>query len=269
MSYELGDLVPVSITITDSTGNPANAGSVTLTVTLPDGTTDVRTNVAGTIGVYEVDYQSVQAGRHGVRWVATGSNASAFTDAFTVDPSDGGDFISLADARKFLQKSTADDASIAGMVSTACQMIRDRMGPVSPETFTHYVRTQHCGRLLVLDADPVIAVTSFTVNGVTVDPSTYRVGLGSGIITRVGHWPTGDAIITYRAGRTPLPANYRLAALELTAHLWRTTQLNASAARPGLSGGDALEMRNVPYALPLRVREELGLGKLPNNRLLI
>ncbi len=96
----------LSILIRDAAGQPANAGAVTLTITLPDGTTVTPGPIASTTpGVYDYDYVTVQAGRHGVRWVATGANAAAFTDAFDVQPADGSPWISLADVKDHLKRS--------------------------------------------------------------------------------------------------------------------------------------------------------------------
>jgi hypothetical protein len=276
MSFNLGDVVPLSVTVTDADGNPADAGAVTLTVTLPDGTTDVTGPISSTTtGVYDHNYPTVQAGVHQVRWVATGLNASAFTDTFTVDESAGGNFISLTEVKLHMNKDvakTTDDAELAGFISSACQMIEDRVGPVAPRSATQTVWGHHHAyrRQLLLDLHPVVDVTAVTVDGVTVpeaDPVAGTDGwvldAGPGVLAHTRHWPWGRVEVTYRAGRTPLPGNIRLAGLELAAHLWQSSQLNSSGGRPSLSGTDELALRNVGFALPYRVRELLGLGKLP------
>jgi hypothetical protein len=283
MSFQLGDVVPLSVTVRDADGNPADAGSVALTVTLPDGTTDVTANISSTsTGVYDHDYATVQAGRHGVRWVATGTNASAFTDVFDVEPADDGDFISLADIKKHLRKtSDADDADLAGFISAACQMIVERIGPVSPTPRTDTVHVRGwCDNTIVLDASPVITVTSVTVRGpspVTVpqaDPDAgvdgWELHAGAGVLTHTRRWPTGTLQILYRVGRIPPYGNVRLAGLELTGHLWKQSQLNTgSITRPPSFGDDQVIMPGAAYALPIRVRELLGLGKNPTTEVLV
>ena len=81
-TYFLGSQVPLGVTITDATGTPADATAVNLTITLPDGTTATPSvNHSGT-GLYDVDYTPSQAGRHTLFWVATGTNASSYSELF-------------------------------------------------------------------------------------------------------------------------------------------------------------------------------------------
>lgn len=272
MSFNLGDVVPLSVTIKDANDDPANAGAVTLTVTLPDGTTNVTGPITPTsTGVYDHDYPTVQAGRHAIQWAATGANASAYTDAFDVEAADALNFISLADAKQHVRKTgTADDEQLTGFVSAACTMIEDRIGIVAPRNYTD-TRQRQWGvvRAIVLTGNPVISITSVQVDGITIPPADevnnvhgWVLDAAPGVLRHTGHWPHGPVTVTYRAGRTPTPGNIRMAALELVSHLWRTSQLNGSA-RPALSGEDSLMLRGDAYAFPYRVRELLGLGKLP------
>jgi hypothetical protein len=70
--------------------------------------------------------------------------------------------------------------------------------------------------------------------------------------------------ISYIAGRQLIPDNYILAAKELTGHLWRSSQHNASTStgRPAL-GSDQTVTGQTSYALPYAVRQLLGLDKRP------
>lgn len=275
MSFDLGDVVPLSVTVTDPAGQPANAGAVSLIITLPDGTTTTVAPVSSTsTGVYDYDYATVQAGRHHVRWVATGANASAFTDSFDVQPADDGDFISLVDAKAHLKKSApADDEKLRQFVSAACQMITDRMGQVSPLTVVADRRLHRCR--IVLPARPVISIVSVQQLPGLAAIAQADAGTGTGGWTlesaegvlSVTGW-SGRIRVTYRAGRTPLPADFRLAALELVSHLWRTSQLNAGGGRPAV-GVDETIVPGVSYALPYNVRQLLGLDKRPQDEILV
>lgn len=279
MTYYLGDVIPLSISITDASGSPANAGAVTLNVALPDGTPVVVTAVPPTsTGVYDHDFPTTQPGRHSVSWVATGANASAFSDTFDVEPADDLNFISLADARAHLRKTnTNDDAQLAGFVAAACTMIEDRIGPVAQRAGSTYFDHRPgwpFPPVIVLPDSPVASVTSVTVDGVTVNGTPtdqcspgWTLEPGPGLLHRSGRWPFGRVTVTYRVGRVTVPGNVRLAALELVSHLWRSSQLNASGGRPGLSGEDQIAQRGDTYALPYRVRELLGLGKLPTDEI--
>lgn len=280
MSYQLGDVVPLSVTIRDPDGQPADAGVVTLTVTLPDGTTDVTANIAPTsTGVYDHDYVTTQAGRHGVYWDATGANASAFTDAFDVTPADTMAFVSLADVKAHMNKTdTADDDELAGFITAACQMIVERIGQVTPVAVIDEIDLHRPAGAIIPLTQPVLSVTSVTIAGnppITIpeaDPDNgvqgWRLDAG-GVLRHTRYFSRGTIRITYRAGRTPIPGNVRLAALELASHLWRSSQLNSSGNRPALSGQDDLTMRGWTYALPFRVRELLGLGKNPTHDVLV
>lgn len=281
MSYQLGEVVPLSVTVTDSAGDPADAGSVSVTVTLPDGTTDVTSGITSTTtGVYDHDYVTMQAGVHQVRWVATGTNASAFTDAFSVGPAAGGDFIGLREVKVHLKKDltkTADDAELGEFITAACAKIAELIGPVAPESVAQDAYVHPRTRTVVLDYHPVIEVTTVAIAGgadiPAADPGAgvdgWVLDAGAGLLRHTRCWPCGIVQVAYRAGRTPLPGNVRLAGLELTAHLWRTIKLNGTGGRPPVSGGDDIVIAGQAYALPNRVRELLGLGKNQTSDVLV
>jgi hypothetical protein len=271
MSYDLGDPAPLSVTITDESGALADAGSVQLTITLPDGTTVVQDPVPPVeTGVYEYVYETVQAGIHRVRWLATGANACAMTDIIDVEPAEGAPFISLVDAKEHLRKNqilTEDDERLRGFVGGACQVIEDRMGHVVPVTVVAD-RSARCG-VLVLPERPVIAVMSVVkLPGGDVVPMADALAGTSGWTLEneegVMSVPTssGRVRVTYRAGRSPLPQNFRLAALDLVKHLWTGSQHNQAGGRPALGDSDAISAGfGRPYALPYRVSELLGLKR--------
>lgn len=184
------------------------------------------------------------------------------------------DFITVEDAKKHLVKTDdADDAELEGFVSAACSMIVDRIGQVSAVEAVD--EADHRGfrrlRAIVLEDHPVVSVTAVqVVGGETVpaaDPDNHVDGWvldgGAGVLRHTGLWPRGIIRVTYTAGRVPLPGNVRLAALELTSHMWRSMKLNATGGRPALSGMDEVVMPGAAYALPFRVRELLGLGAQP------
>lgn len=86
-TYDLGAVVTLSVAITNPAGAPADATAVTCTVTLPDGTTATPTVSHPATGSYTCTYTPAAVGAYRVHWVATGSNASAKVDTFTIaDP---------------------------------------------------------------------------------------------------------------------------------------------------------------------------------------
>ncbi len=267
MSFDLGGIVPLTITIRNSDGVPQNAGNVTLTITLPDGSAVVQDPVVGTDGVYAYDYASAQAGVHRVRWLATGLNASAYTDVFDVEPAEGQPFISLTDQKSHMRKLTdEDDEALRGFIGAGCQVIEDRVGHVAPQTVVSDVSARR--GVIVLPERPVISVTSVVrLPGGEAIPEAdalagtdgYKLKHSEGVLL-IPDW-YGDVRVTYRVGRTPLPQNFRLAGLDLIRHLWQGSQHNNGGGRPMLSDSDAIAASIQPFALPYRVMELLGLKK--------
>lgn len=270
MSWDLGDKVPLSIEITDSEGTPADAGSVSVTITLPDGTATTAGPIASTTpGVYDYDYETVQAGVHRVRWVAIGVNACAFSDVFVVDPPENGPFISLADTKHHLKKDperTEDDEALRVFIGAGCQVITDRMGAVSPESVVVDLRVR--GGVVVLPRRPVISITSVVklpggepvaAADAVAGTSGWTLENAEGVLTVPAS--CGKVRVAYRAGRSPLPQNFRLAGLDLVRHLWQGSQHNQAGGRPMLGDSDAIAASVRPFALPYRVMELLGLKK--------
>lgn len=271
MSWDIGDAIPLAITIKNIAGIAENAGNVNVTVTAPDGTATTQTNVSGTSGLYSYTYLATQAGTHLVRWIATGLNAGSFNDIVDVRPNDYGDFISLSDAKNHMKITKSDDDDkLKGFVSAACQMISDRMGQVAPITIVDDVDPGF--DTILLDTRPVISVTSLEyLPGLeTITPADEAADVrgwvvdspNQGIIKFIrGHFSHHMRVrVTYRAGRSPIPPNYRMAALELTAHLWRMSQLNPGGGRPPVANDDSV-IPGSSYALPYTVRQLLGLDK--------
>lgn len=269
---DLGDPYALSVKIYDASGIPANAGSVSVKITLPDGVITNSGPIAPvSTGVYEYTYQTVQVGRHNARWEATGVNASTFNSGFYVNPADTGEFISLAHFRTFINKAhTKDDEKLRTFISAACAVINDRVGQVSPMTFIEDVETIH--GYVRLRKYPVITIQSVqTLPGLTV------VAQGNRATGQTGWYfdPATDAYmpfnlglsgwyrLTYRAGRLEIPQNYILAALELTRHLWQTSQQNPGGGRPPVPTTDDVVVNGVSYAFPYNVRQLLGLDKRP------
>ncbi|MBX6382165.1 MAG: phage gp6-like head-tail connector protein [Microbispora sp.] len=188
----------------------------------------------------------------------------------TTEPAD---FITLGELKAYLRKTgDADDEVLTTYVSTACRMIRDRMGEVSPVTAVVEVRAR--GRHLVLEHRPVISITSVEeLPGLEAipeaDPVTGTEGWvlesREGVLRHTLCWP-GWVRITYTAGRDPVPPTFVTAALELAAHLWRTSQHNTGGGRPPV-GVDEMVVPGVSYALPYSVRQLLGLDKRPQEEI--
>jgi hypothetical protein len=264
MSYDLGAIVPLSVTITDADGDPADATQVNLTITLPDGTTDVTSNITPTsTGIYDHDYPTVQAGRHLVRWVATGVNAGAFTNMFEVLPAAPPQIISLRDAKKQLnipQDSTGDDDEILDFVRATTAVCERYVGAISR---TAHTETFDGGKTAVLlGFYPVLTVTSVTENGTTLGAGDYTITAASGVLGRVnGYSPwlflpgVKNVTVAYVAGTTATAANVGQAARIILQHMWETQR--PAGGGPFSQQGEEFDPRYL-YSIPRRALELLG-----------
>jgi len=156
---DLGDTAPLQFLTTDATGNLANAGTVTVTITQPDNTVAGPFTVAPTaVGTYVYTFATTQVGRHAVRWVATGLNASAYSDVFDVDPADLGGILSLAETKTSLNiTNSKSDELIRGYIAVATSLIEDVIGPVIPTSHTETVQATDT---IVLAKAPVLSISS-------------------------------------------------------------------------------------------------------------
>lgn len=177
------------------------------------------------------------------------------------------DYITLAEVKTHLGKTTtADDTQLLGFIAAAEAMIIQRVGQVASVDAEDDVTSPPTGAI-VMEHRPVISVTSVVElpGGETVPEADRLTGADGwyldtphGIVRHTDRFPP-VVRITYEAGRSPVPGNIRMAALELAAHLWRGSQHNRD--RPGVGEPDGVLIPGVAYAMPYRVRELLGLGK--------
>lgn len=210
-------------------------------------------------------------------------------------------WIDITEVLAHLNKTSGvDDGELDGFITAACSMIEDIKGHVDPLAVSdvvsgrwipqagvghpYYVGPPYGGYsvypgrryLAELREVPVLSVASvarYDGGAPTVIPAEDLTTGTLGWLLRenVLYLPTqGEFTVTYMAGRDPIPGNYRMAALELVAHLWKTTQMNAKAPSPGTQA-DVDYQRGMTYALPFRVRELLGLygTNIPNPGLVI
>lgn len=180
-------------------------------------------------------------------------------------------FITTAELKNKLNKSAATpDDEFTLYVETSCEMIRDRMGEVASvdarETFSPRRRDA-----VILTHGPVIEITQVIddYTGLDIPPYVadplvdgWTLESVEGIVRHSYWWPTTGVTFLYRAGREPVPANFKMAALDLAAHLWKGSQQNSQGGRPPV-GQDGVIVPGSSWALPYSVRQTLGLDKRP------
>ena len=255
--WDVGDVVPLTVNVKDADGNLADATTVVLTITLPDDTTATPSVTNASTGVYQVDYTPTQVGRYRVRWVATGTNAGVYQDAFETRDSAATMLVSLTAAKAHLNiETTTHDDELRHFIEAASRACEKTTGKRWMRQTV--VATKSGGRShLSLAAYPLSSVTSVTEDGTTLTASDYHVDLERGLLTRasgdygVGTWSAGfdNIVVTYETGTATTPATIRQGVLEMTRHLWLTQR--GAAGRRGADTADFLQA----FSIPRRVRE--------------
>lgn len=267
--YDVGDVVPLGLQVTDSDGNPADSTTVVLTIGLPDGTEDTPTVDHDTpdSGQYTVDYVATQEGLHTVSWVATGVNATSYTDVFNVR-SITDQVISLTEAKRQLRLTTTTDYDddLRLFIAAATVAVEDHTHEkMVRRTITGERHFRACGHL-ILNRTPALSLTTVeTVDGAsTWDVSSLDLDPDTGIVHALsGPGLYGDLKVTYVCGKRVIPANRLLAVRIITEHLWQTMRPFSGANLPVVAGAleDSLDSRAgglVGFAIPNRALELLG-----------
>jgi hypothetical protein len=255
--FDLGDVVPLAVNVKDTAGALANATAVALTITLPDGTTATPSVTNSSTGVYSATYTPAVSGRFGVRWVATGTNASTYVDAFTVAA--GAGLISLDEVKAFLNiTSTTNDEELREFVAAstvAAEKYAQRKFVRESFTETH----DGGGRLVVLRHPRATSLTAISEGGTSLSAGEYRLKFHGGAVERVsGNAPSyftrgvDNISVTYVAGVTGDDLTLASHAVrQMVKHLWATQR---GAKRPNT--GDEWES-GLGYTYPRRVMELL------------
>ena len=277
MTYDLGDVVPLGITITDSTGANANASAVTCTIYQPDGTSTSGSVTNPSTGLYNCDFQPTQNGRHAVKWVATGTNASAFSDEFLVRDFTELGIVGLDEVKNHLNIPLTDttlDDELRSFIDSGSDLAESYVGQVlGRRTFTSELYDG--GQEFIRIRNPkAMTITSVYENGELVSSSNYvldytgqrlyRIGSGTLYATNsYGYWTAGmnNISITYVAGYVNPPMAAKQGVLEIIRHLWQT-QRGAINVMSRTQSGD--EMYSTPtYSLPRRAMELLDPTSFP------
>ncbi|MFD9192991.1 head-tail connector protein [Streptomyces phaeochromogenes] len=273
MPFDLGDNVRLTAECRNAAGVLADASGVTLTITLPDGTTATPavTNPPLDTGQYRHDYATAQAGRHGVRWVFA-TPAAAYTDMFDVRLAVPPLILSLADARSHLRiTSTSDDQQLREWLESITELVEQFCGPCVRRTVveTHDIPASGV-RALALHRTPVLSLVSAVAvldGGTDYAAADLDADEATGIVRRLdGGRMHGPLRFTYQVGRSVVPANLSSASRIILQHLWRT-QYGASRAASGVGGGDDYAVTEpiagFGYAIPNRALQLMEPHRLP------
>ncbi|MBL3669051.1 hypothetical protein JL475_24270 [Streptomyces sp. M2CJ-2] len=266
MTYDLGATARLIAQCRDAGGAAVTADAVTVTVTLPDGTTATPpASEATPVGTYHADYVTTVPGRHTVRWQFTGP-AHAYTDVLDVRPEQTPAILSLRDAKEHLNLSltdTREDDELRFWNNATTTAVEYFTGPVVVRTVTedHAVGMVEA---LALRRAPVLEVTAVEPlrdGGTSYDPDGLNVNSPAGIATRKGGGLLhGPLRVTYRAGRPIVAENISGAARIILQHLWTTQRRSRSGGLPG-ARDDYSVTEPIPglgYAIPHRAKQMLN-----------
>lgn len=272
MAVDLGDVYRLTWTNLSPAGAPVNAGAVTVTITLPDETVFTTPPVAPTgTGVYQYDYQTLQAGRHSARWVGTGTNPGAQADVFDVRPASPPYLVSLADAKKQLNiTNTADDEELRQVVEAATAAVERHldMAVVMRTVVEHrdmgnpaICREPGVLQKFTVTKKPIASLTSVvSADGLTTWDVANMRGTDTGVVKVLnGSVVYGPVVITYKAGLQVIPANYLEAAETIIQHVWQNQRGGSKGApRPGGMDTPGAGFTSFGYYLPNAALEMLG-----------
>jgi hypothetical protein len=263
---DLGAPVPLAFPVLDDAGNPANADTVTLTVTLPDGTADqpAVTNPPALPGQYRYSYVPAQPGRHVVRWVAA-SPAAAYTDMFDVAPANVPSIVSLADAKQFLgidpDDTSENDELRAWLAGVTSVIEREKNEVIARRQITdtdwnEHPRSVRLWHVPVISLDSLASADGTRTWDVTAD---VRVNPETGLVRLVNGRQSlyGDITAVYTAGYQVIPYHLMQASLVLLQHVWETQRGPASVGG-GVIGPEETADYKQAFMLPRKVREWLG-----------
>lgn len=255
--------------VRDTTGVLADAGTTTVTVLLPDGTTSSPTVNHPSLGTYTFDYLTTIPGLHRFRFHATGGTLGTlvrrFADGFVVRPDMPAMGISLSDARNHLnEQSRLQDEEIRAYVEVATEIVEGLAGkPIVARTYTERVRNAtFVFKLMKTPVQSVTSVTSIYAPTFSYAPTDLDVDTAYGHVYLLSGSSFSNAPFTvvYKAGVSDVPARYVHAIKEQLWHMWVTQRGQlADTTTPDLLDVADFETRGQPFGLgfliPARVRE--------------
>jgi hypothetical protein len=159
--------------------------------------------------------------------------------------------LTLNEAKAHLNiTSTTQDDELQTFMAAAEAAIERRIGPLVATSVTRRV---FGGDSYALPVYPALSVTSVTPVGGTALPLDGIYVGPDGVLTGAGYAPTAGYDVTYQAGHAAtaadVPADLRLAILEMVRHLWESQRR---------SRGQVTDVPGSAHAFPYRVEELLA-----------
>lgn len=240
-AHDIGDLVRLSVAITDLAGAAADPTALSLVVTLPGGATKTygwpSAGPDGSIskdagsGAFHFDFLTTLPDMHRVHWSATGGivevDDSYFFVRFAIIPA--GNLCSLLDVKGYLVvQNDGDDWILQRIITVASSFIQQWLSwTIASQVYTE-TRNGHGGIAMMLKNPFVTAIASLTIDGTAVaaSPSPTKAGytfddrtvyLRGQIFTRAQQ----NVVITYTAGLPTVPPELAQCCIDLVGRKYR------------------------------------------------
>lgn len=244
---DLGDTLPFRSDLYDKPaeqgGILTNASAVTLTITLPDGTTvsPAITNPPAVTGKYFYDHATALAslpGRYTGQWLFTFSGGTAgFVQTFDV----GSTLVTVGEAQSQLRSvgiitSASDLEQLQWLCLVATEAVERDLGRAFSRRTVVEIHNGG-GGALILRVTPAVAITSVVESGVTSSVTDYVLDATTGLLHKSWGRFSGrqNVTVTYTAGYTDPPRVVRMVALLMVQQMWQSSQ---QASHPLLDESD-------------------------------
>lgn len=279
--WYVGSAVPLAWTNTDTYGNPQDAATVTLTITLPDRSTATPTVTRTGLGSYSAKYVTTQAGHHVILWQGADSNyPGAWADSFEVQANADPTIVSLMEAKEIVRLTgdSSQDAILQGYNAAATEVAELFCGAVVTRQVSRMVRAQ--GRVMILPKAPVrtdlgtaldpsgrrdgsttnglVSITPLMTYGFMYDLSQLLVDQDTGLVRQSAGLPffySGDPyaqfLATWWAGRKVIPAAVYEGAKVILEHLWQIKR-GGTSAQDVAAGQSTTIVPGIGFAVPNR-----------------
>jgi hypothetical protein len=269
-----GGMYPIAFDVLDASGVLVHAATVTLTITLPDGTTATPAITdAAVSGQYRLAYQTTIPGRYTAHAVTTGP-VTSWDDEFDAAPTPWPAMVSLSDAKAQLNMDPA--------VHTFDDELRDFIASATgaAEQYKHEVIVRRavtdeldlCGgpgwsgygglwrQQFWLRSAPVISLTSVVSwdGTITWDVTRMRAQPSGTVKVMTGQPVTGLVDVTYIAGYTQIPPHFKRGALVILQHLWETQRGPGTAASGVIGSEEHWRQPGEFFSVPDKAKELLG-----------
>jgi hypothetical protein len=270
-----GGMYPIAFDVLDATGVLTHAASVTLTVTLPDGTTATPAITdAAVTGQYRLAYQTTIPGRYTAHATTTGP-VTSWDDEFDAAATPWPAMVSLADAKAQLNMDvtvhTFDDelrdfiAAATGAAEAYKHEVIVRRAVTDELEFCSYGYYGYRygyghGQRFRLRSVPVISLTSVAAwdGSITWDVTQMRARPSGLVRVMAGPPVTGVADVTYLAGYQQIPASYKRGALVILAHLWETQRGPGTVASGVIGTEEHWRQPGEFFSVPDKAKELMG-----------